>query len=250
MSTAHVSLSQKTSPLENVDRLWHLRRTGLTEELSLRDVQRLTASCRDLLVKTDETIYHQGNNADSLFILNRGTVRQMVTTPKGRRKIVEVLPSGHIFGEEVFVHLGCRQTEAVAHEECWISVLERKTILHLIGEIPQLGLNLLRLLNERLMEARDEIETLSFNTTERKIACTLVKLSRRHGKSLFSSEPFKKLKIMMSHEHLAQMIGANRPHVSAIMSDFRRKDLIRYQRRKLLVNEQALVDQMGIEISR
>jgi CRP/FNR family transcriptional regulator len=164
----------------------------------------------------------------------------MLTTPNGRRKIVGILATGQIFGEEVFVSDSNYQTTALAHEESWISVLDRKTLLLLIGESPQLSLNLLQLLNERLMEARDEIETLSFSTTERRIARTLVKLSRKHGKRLFSLKPFRKLKIMMSHEHLAQMIGANRPHVSAIMSDFRKKGLIRYQRRKLLVNEQEL----------
>ena len=245
MSTARIHLEENTPTLKNVDRLWHLQKTGLTEGLSLRDVHALATSCRDLILKKNQIIYHQGDPADNVYILNRGTVRLMVTAPSGRRKIVGILANGQVFGEEVFVSQGKHGTEAVAHDESWISILSRDTILRLVSELPLFSLNLLRLLNERLMEARDEIETLSFNTTERRIARTLIKLSKTHGKQLFSLEPFKKLKIMMSHEHLAQMIGANRPHVSAIMSDFKKRDLIRYQRRKLLINEQALAKQLG-----
>ena len=245
MSTAHIRVDEDNSTLKNVDRLWHLQKTGLTEGLSLLDVHTLATSCRDLVLKKNQVIYSRGDPARQIYILNRGTVRLMVTTPGGRRKIVEILANGHVFGEEVFVSQGKHQTEAVTHEESWISILNRDTLLKLVGGLPQLSLNLIRILNERLMEARDEIETLSFNTTERRIARTLVKLSRKHGKQILSVEPFKKLKIMMSHEHLAQMIGANRPHVSAIMSDFKRRGLIRYQRRKLLVNEQELAKQVS-----
>lgn len=247
MSSAHTQLTKESSPLRNVDRLWHLHKTGLTKGLSLPDVHVLATACRDRLLKKNETIYNQGTEATSLYILNRGTVRLMLTNPGGRRKIVGILANGHIFGEEVFVTDGNHQTAAIAHDESWISVLRRETLLRLLSQSPQLSLNLLQLLNERLMEAREEIETLSFNTTERKIARTLVKLSRKHGKRLLSLNPFKKLMIVMSHEQLAQMIGANRPHVSAIMSDFRKKDLIRYQRRRLLVNESALSRHIGNE---
>jgi len=248
MSTANIKLEENAVGLKNVDRLWHLQKTGLTEGLSLGDVHRLSLSCRDLVLEKNQILYRQGDRADSFYILNRGTVRLMVTTPRGRQKIVGILGTGHVFGEEIFVSQGARQTEAVAHEESWVSILGRDTLIRVLGEVPTLSLNLLRLLNERLMEARDEIETLSFNTTERRIAKTLIRLSRKHGKRMFSSEPFKKLKILMSHEHLAQMIGANRPHVSAIMSDFRKRGLIRYQSRKLLVNEQELAKQVGTEV--
>ena len=247
MSTASIQLDKNAFVLKNVDRLWHLQKTGLTDGLSLHDVHRLAISCKDFLLEKGQVLYRQADRADDFYILNRGTVRLMVTTPSGRQKIVGILGTGYVFGEEIFVPQGTRQTEAVAHEESWVSILSRDILLRVLGEVPPLSLNLLRLLNERLMEARDEIETLSFNTTERRIAKTLIRLSRKHGKRIFSSEPFKKLKILMSHEHLAQMIGANRPHVSAIMSDFKKRGLIRYQRRKLLVNEQELARQVEAE---
>jgi CRP-like cAMP-binding protein len=49
-----------------------------------------------------------------------------------------------------------------------------------------------------------------------------------------------KLKIALSHEHLAQLVGGNRPHVSMIMSKFKRQGLIEYQGRKLLIHREAL----------
>jgi CRP-like cAMP-binding protein len=49
----------------------------------------------------------------------------------------------------------------------------------------------------------------------------------------------------MSHEQLAQMVGANRPHVSAIMSKFKKRGWIQYQRRKLLIDAKALSEFVG-----
>ena len=49
-----------------------------------------------------------------------------------------------------------------------------------------------------------------------------------------------KLIIPMSHEQLARMIGGNRPHISTIMSKFKKRGWIQYQGRKLLINTDAL----------
>jgi CRP-like cAMP-binding protein len=103
-------------------------------------------------------IYHQGDEADSLYIFNRGAVRLEVTTPNRRRKIVRIFANGHVFGEEAYIREGSHQTAAVA-----------------------------------------------------------------------------------------QIVGANRPHVSAIMFDLEKRGLVRCQGTKLLVNEQELAKQIDTE---
>jgi CRP-like cAMP-binding protein len=240
MSVAQMQLGDGADQLGKVDHLWHLQRSSLTDGLTLKQLHRLGVACRDLILEKNQAVFHQGDKADALFIVNRGTIRLLVTTANGRQRILGILSTGQVFGEETLHEQGVRQTQAVAHEDAWLSVLSRDSVVRLVREIPSLSFNLVGVLSQRLMDAREEIETLSFSSTELKIARTLVKLSADHGKRILTAEPFRKLKIPMSHEQLAQMIGANRPHVSAIMSEFRRKGFIEYQKRKLLVNDQEL----------
>ena len=243
MSTAQI-LIQRQHPglnaLKNADRLWHLQKTGLTEDLSLREMHFLASACTDLIFEKNQVIYHQGDSAESLFFVNRGTIRLSMSNFGGKEKLVGFLGTGKVVGEEIFGKNPSRRSQATAHEETWVSFLNQKSLLKLAEQIPVLNLNLLRTMDSNLREARDEIETLSFGGTEKRIAKILLKLCSHHGKSVVSPQPFKKLRIPVSHENLSQMIGANRPHVSSIMSQFKKNGLIQYQGRKLLINEEGL----------
>jgi CRP/FNR family transcriptional regulator len=248
MSTAQIFVGQsnRTEALKNADRLWHLQKTGLTDGLSLREMHSLASACIDVIYSKDKIIFSQGDTADALLLVNRGAIRLTSTDPQGREKIVGILATGDVFGEESLNTPATRKCHASAHEETWISLIESQTLERLIKEIPELSHNLLKLLTEKLSEAREEIETLSFSGTEQRIAKTLLKLSSSHGKRIVSPEPLKKLRFPVSHEFLAQMIGANRPHVSAIMSDFKKRGWVKYQRRKLLINVPALENMLGL----
>lgn len=228
--------------LENADRLWHLDQTGLTEQLSLREKNSLAAACKDILLPKGRTAFKQGTPSDALFIVNRGIVRLTTGNFQGKEKIIGFLGSGEIFGEEVLGLSENRQSEAVAHVETWLGVLESQQLDFLLQECPRLNRNLIEILNRKLAQARDEIETLSFNDTEQRIAKTLLRLAGKHGIRTVSSKALKKLRFPVSHEYLARMIGANRPHVSAIMSDFKKKGWLQYHRRRLIINIEAMME--------
>lgn len=244
MSTAPLigrELSQPIQALNHADRLWHLQQTGLTAGLSLREQHQVASACSDLLLEKGRVVYQQGDAADSLYLINRGAIVLVAGNPEGREKVVGVLGPGQLFGEEALGLGGSSRTSrAVAYEECWVSTIRRETLQGLMLAIPALALNLVRLVINRLSEAREELEHFSFLTTEQRTARALVKLGRDHGRQIPADGSVRKLRIQVSHELLSHMVGANRPHVSAIMSQFRKNGWIRYQKRRLLIDMDRL----------
>ena len=222
--------------LEKADRLWHLKRAGLAEGLTQTELQQLALACIDRVFAKEETIYHQDRPANTFYILNRGTVRTSACTGEGREKITGFLRAGSVFGVEV-ISPGRRRTgQAVAHRESWVFQIEMEALLNLMRQIPALNWNLVQVLNAKLREAMQEIEILSFRNTEQRLAYQLIKLCDEHGRELVTRHGLVKLPISVSHEQLAQLIGANRPHVSSIMSELRREGCIDYQKRKLIIH--------------
>ncbi len=226
--------------MQGVDKIWHLRQTHLLKGLSVHDLTAVANICSDRLYAKGEIIFYQDDPADSLFILNRGCVRVSVVNSNGREKIVGLFKTGDIFGENLLGNPGLRQVQAAAHEECWVSIITRENFLRLVREKPALALNLIEVLSEKLQEARDDIGALSFLDTEKRVAKTLVKLGEAHGKLTVADKGMVKLKIPLSHEQLARMIGGNRPHISTIMSKFKKRGWVNYQGRKLLIDTEAL----------
>jgi CRP-like cAMP-binding protein len=236
MSTAQLQYEQ----LEAADRIWHLRQTPLMEGLSLSDLRAVASACTDRIYSKGETIFNQGDPSDFLFLLNRGCVRISMVTAEDREKILGVFTTGDIFGENVLEPDQYFQTQAVAHEECWVSVISCDQFIRLIEQRASIAFNYLKILNQRLVEAREDIQDHSFLDTTHRLGKTLIKLAQTHGKLTHGDKDRVKLKIFLSHEHLARLIAGNRPHVSMIMSGFKKRGWVDYQGRKLLINVQKV----------
>lgn len=239
MSTAQLRY-EEFEELASVDRIWHLRQTRLIDGLSLADLNAIVSVCTDRIYPQGEMIFNQGDPADSLFILNRGCARICVVDAHDREKILGFYTTGDIFGEDVLGPKEYFGNQAMAHEECWVSIISRDQFVNLIRQRVSIGLNYVKILSQRLLEAREEIEAHSFLDTEHRLGKMLLKLAEHHGKPIFGEEDMVKLKISLTHDQLARLIGANRPHVSMIISKFKKKGWIGYQSRKLLINRNEI----------
>ncbi len=234
------SAALRSEELQGVDKIWHLRQAALLRGLATSDLAAIANICSDRLYGKGEVIFHQDDPADTLFILNRGCVKVSVLNSSGREKIIGLFKTGDIFGENLLGPQRRRHVQATSHEECWVSIITRENFLRLVTEKPALALNLIEILSHKLSEAREDIGALSFLDTENRVAKTLIKLGRLHGKLTVSEKGMVKLKIPLSHEQLARMIGGNRPHISTIMSKFKKRGWVHYQGRKLLIDTEAL----------
>ena len=224
----------------NLDKVWHLQQASLMDGLAKSDVSAVASLCTDRFFNRKEVIYERGEVATQLYILFRGCVRSSVGNQAGREKIVAFFKTGDVFGDNLLGAVETHRSRAVAHEECWVGTLSRHDFGLLIQQRPKLALNFIRILSKKLGDAREDIASLSFLGTQARLAKTLLKMGLRHGKPIVSHDTVRKLRFPLSHENLARLIGANRPHVSTIMSDFKKRGWIDYQGRKLLINMKEL----------
>lgn len=233
-------LAEPEPDFSRVDRIWHLRQSGLADGLTDSELKAVASICRDGIYEAGEPIFERGDAVDHLYILFRGSVRNSVGDANGQERIVSFAKPGDLLGDSVLGPSPVQLSEAVAHEECWVGRIARRDFIGLLRERPSLSFNFMRILSQELGAARDEIKSLSFMDTQGRLAKTLLHLGRNHGKSVIARQSYRKLKFHLSHEHLARLIGANRPHVSTIMSSFRKKGWINYQNRRMLIDMQRM----------
>jgi CRP/FNR family transcriptional regulator len=229
--------------LENIngrERVWHLGRAPLLAGLEPEELEAVSRRARDRVYAEGRVIFSAGTAADELFILNRGTVRLSLTGDGDREKTLELLRGGDCFGLEAAREGRFHQIQASAHEECWVSVFSRDDFLAVSRHFPVVCDNLTRLLLDRLSVAHEQIAALCFMEIEQRLARTLLRLADRHGQRSHRLSGLVRLKIRLTHDALARLIGANRPYLSNILSHFRKNGLIRYQGTSLLLDVNAL----------
>lgn len=117
-----------------------------------------------------ETILHQGDSAESLFLLLEGQVKVVQTDSSGTEHLLARIDAGGLFGERA-VLTGERRTAAVkAVGEVRVAELSRRSFKRLLDICPEVYANLCRLLarqlgNWSLRHLQDEQESKELLTS-------------------------------------------------------------------------------------
>ncbi len=165
----------------------------------------------------------QGDPSDAVYFLQTGQVKLTVCSPKGREAIIGLFGPGDFFGEGCLVGQEARTATATAVRDCVVIRLEKAAMARLLRAEPKLSEAFLsHLLTRQIFIEADLVDQI-FNSTEKRLARALLLLAGV-GKRQSSSSIVPRV----THETLAQMIGATRAQVSNFMSQFKKKGYIKY----------------------
>ena len=176
-----------------------------------------------LNVRRGQTIFCQGDAADAVYYIRRGTVKLTAVSKAGREAVIGLLKAGDFFGEGCLVGKRKHVTTANAMSSTSLLVLKRKEMIRVLHQEHALSDRfILNILNRKARIEGDLVGAL-FNSIEKRLARTLLQLAR-YG---MDDRPKKIPKI--SHEELAKTIGTNRGRVNFFMNKFRKLGHIDYE---------------------
>ena len=173
--------------------------------------------------RKDQTIFAQGDIADTLFYIQKGKVKLLVISDQGKEAVVAIMEPGSFFGEGCLNGQSLRIATATAMEECLITSITKtamKAVLHNEPKFSEMFLAYLLGRNSRIEE--DLIDQL-FNSSEKRLARLLLLLAN-FGKE-GSPQP---IDANFDQGTLAEMIGTTRSRVSSFMNKFRKLGFISY----------------------
>jgi CRP/FNR family cyclic AMP-dependent transcriptional regulator len=173
--------------------------------------------------KKGEIIFSQGSPADSVMYIQEGAVKITALSAAGKEAIIAVLGPGDFFGEGCMAGQPVRVGNAATITPSTVLVIEKKEmaqVLHEQHELSDVFINFVLTRNIRIEE--DLVDRL-FNSTEKRLARTLLLLAR-YGKQ----EQPERLLPKVSQETLAEMIGTTRTRVNLFMNKFKKLGFIKY----------------------
>ena len=170
-----------------------------------------------------DIIFSQGTPADAVMYIQEGSVKITAVSGAGKEAIITILGPGDFFGEGCLAGQPLRMGNAIATAPSTVLVIDKKemqNVLHQQHDLSDLFINFVLRRNIRVEE--DLIDRL-FNSTEKRLARTLLLLAR-YGKQ---DQPHNLLP-KVSQETLAEMIGTTRTRVNLFMNKFRKLGFIKY----------------------
>lgn len=149
----------------------------LLRSLRPEELARTRALLRERRFERKQALYFEGDPAEFLWILQRGAVRLYKASPSGRTTTLETLGAGQIFG--ALSALEAERYECSAEGEsagsAWL--LPRAALLRLLAEDSRLGVELLRIVSERLHTAHERLRSFAHDAVPVRLARALLEAS-------------------------------------------------------------------------
>jgi CRP/FNR family cyclic AMP-dependent transcriptional regulator len=171
----------------------------------------------------NQTVFSQGEAADSVFFIEQGKVKVTVVSEQGKEAVVAVLGPGQFCGEGCLAGQPRRMATATAITEGEIMRLEKAAVIRVLHDEPAFSEMFVSHLLARNIRVEEDLVDQLFNSSEKRLARALLLLAN-FGKEGRPEPIIAKI----SQETLADMIGTTRSRVSFFMNKFRQLGFIEY----------------------
>ena len=191
------------------------------------DVQ-LFLDCAGLGRKVDklrknETVFAQGDPAKNVVYIQEGGVKLTVVSGAGKEAVVAILGRGDFLGEGCLTGQSIRIATATTIAPTTVLVIEKDEMMRALHEEHEFSDRFIAHVLARNLRVEEDLIDQLFNSTEKRLARTLLLLAR-YGAKGHPQEVLPKV----SQETLAEMIGTTRSRVNLFMNKFRELGFIQY----------------------
>jgi len=181
-----------------------------------------------------ESIYSQGEAAESVMYVQKGGVKFSVVNGSGKEAVVAMFGPNDFFGEGCMAGQSIRMGTATAITPTTLLVIEKDELRRVLHTEHELSDHFISYMLAHNIRVEEDLMDQLFNSCEKRLARTLLLLAR-YGKQ---DQPDRILP-KVSQETLAEMIGTTRSRVNFFMNKFRKLGFIEYNG-KIKVNKSLL----------
>lgn len=202
----------------------------LFAELGPDDSQLLTERCVVRSFPKNTILMNEGDETDSLYVITSGKVKVFVSDENGKEIILNILGPGEYFGELALLDDSPRSASVMTLEDSRFSVISRSDFQQCLVDYPDIAMSLIRALAQRIRSLTDNVRSLALMDVYGRVARTLLDLAADKDGKL-------EIEQRLTHQDIANMVGASREMVSRIFKDLTIGHYISVDKGRITINE-------------
>jgi CRP/FNR family cyclic AMP-dependent transcriptional regulator len=199
--------------------------SGLAED----DLEQIAEHATPESFRRGALIISDGDPADALYVVINGRVKVFLGSDDGKEVVLTILGPGESFGEIALLDEEPRSASVAAMEKTTVLVIRRDRFLELLRENSDLSWAMIRSLSHLVRRLTGSVQSLALNDVYRRI----VEILEQRG--VFEGE-VRVINERLTHQLLADMVGASREMVSRIMSDLVKGGYLTVSRDQIRIN--------------
>jgi CRP/FNR family transcriptional regulator, polysaccharide utilization system transcription regulator len=196
------------------------------------------ANCKtSFIIKKGEHIFEEGESVNGIFCIKDGVCKLSKLSANGKDQIVKLVKPGELLGQRSMISDEPTNLSAVALEDMEVCFIPKKEVMQFFDKNNQFSMNVMKTICGDLKEADDHMVSMAQKTVKERLAETLIYLEETFGKNEDNS-----LRIQLSREELAGMIGTATESCIRILSEFNKNGWIELHGKRI-----SLVDRSKLK---
>jgi len=180
--------------------------------------------------KKGTILYKEGNRLTGFYCVNKGIIKIYKTGPDGKEQIIRFAKPGDIIAYRSVLSNEPACTTAKVLEDSAACFIPSDILPQLVKSNSAFALELVKLICQELGEANSYITDIAQKTVRERLAEVLLKLSTDFG-----LDEHNFLKISLTREELANIVGTATESVIRLLSEFKSEKLIELSGRKIMI---------------
>jgi CRP-like cAMP-binding protein len=177
-----------------------------------------------------QIVFRRGQTTSNAILLFKGLLRVSVTTPDGEEQLLRWMLPGEISGLSSVFAETTYPTDLVASGPTQVFHIERNKMIDLIGQDPEVAVDLLRILGLRINQLFDIMSDQGMHSLEQRVWAALERIAKYNGVAVSDG-----VMLRVSQSDLAQAASASRQRVNQQLRHFQDQGLIRLGYRSIVL---------------
>lgn len=178
----------------------------------------------------EECIFFEGDEPLFFYQISCGSVRMVNVFNDGKEFIQGIFTAGESFGEPVLLINAVYPATAIANEDTLVLKIKKENFLYLLHHHNDILFSFTQMLCKRLLHKSVIAREISGEKPAHRIYALLIMLKNQNG-----CFPNEKLKVELSRQRIADMVGLRVETVIRAMKQLEQKGLISIQKGKVYV---------------
>ena len=194
-----------------------------------------------------ETVMGEGDRLPAkLYALSEGVLQIAKTATTGKETILRTLSAGEFFAAPAFLGNGIAPATVTAKSDCWVLTLDRSTLLEAIQHHPDIALQMMQVLNQRIQQLHETVHGLVSERAIVRLAQFIQRSALQSG--TIPSASGQQLNAKLPYYQIARSIGITYEECVRLFKSIHA--IVIYQRGKLTILDEQALEAMasGIEV--
>lgn len=183
-------------------------------------------------------LFVEGQSPRGIFVLCKGRAKLSVGSSDGKTLILKIAEPGEVLGLSASVSGKPYELTAETLDPCQVNFVKREDFLRFLKDHSEACFRVAEQLSDKYNTACREIRSLGLShSAGEKLAKLLLDWGGPNGEDHKET----RLKIALTHEEIAQMIGTSRETVTRLFADLKKRQIISLKGSTLMIrNKSAL----------